>query len=391
MRVLRGYKYKLTPSRSQARLLEQWIGANRCLFNVALAQREMTDYREHRISYKSQAAELKQLKVEFPWMKEPPSQTLQQTLLDLDRAFQRFYKGIAAYPRSKKKGRESGIRFPTPSSIQIVATDSRKVGKVVLPKIGTLKYRKSRNIAGELRSCTISKEAGGGYSVSFLCSIDLPDPVPPGGQLGIDRGIVHTLAFSSCLDGQPFSDLPLERITRLESQIARHQNRLSDLTRFSNNWRKQKKKISRIHSRTARIRHDFLQKVAVRIAKSHGLVVIEDLKTKNMTKSASGTLQSPGKRVAQKSGLNRAILRQGWHKFQVMLEHKVSENRGILLKVDPKNSSRECSQCGHVDPESRLDQESFHCTACGHSENADINAAKNILARGTRAIALKVA
>jgi putative transposase len=371
--------------------MDQWIGANRCFYNVALAQREMTDYREHKVTYSSQAAELKQLKVEFPWMKEPPSQTLQQTLLDLDKAFQRFYKREAAYPRSKKKGRESGIRFPTPSSIHIVATESRKVGKVDLPKIGMLKYRKSRDVDGEVRNCAISKEAGGGYSISFLCRIDLPDPVPANGELGIDRGVVHTLAFSSCLDGEYFSDLPSESIKRLESQIARHQQRLSDLTKFSNNWKKQKQKISKIHSRIARIRHDFLQQAAVRIAKSHGLVVIEDLKTRNMSKSASGTVASPGKMVSQKSGLNRAILRQGWYKFQVMLEHKLVENGGILLKVDAKNTSRECSQCGHVDSDNRLDQESFRCGKCGHLDNADINAAKNILARGTRVMALKVA
>ena len=120
-------------------------------------------------------------------------------------------------------------------------------------------------------------------------------------------------------------------------------------------------------------------------------MVIEELKTKNMSKSASGSLEAPGRMVAQKSGLNRAILRQGWHKFQVMLEHKVNENGGILLKVDPKNTSRECSQCGHTDKGNRPDQAIFKCVKCGHSENADINAAKTILARGTRVLASRAA
>ena len=95
--------------------------------------------------------------------------------------------------------------------------------------------------------------------------------------------------------------------------------------------------------------------------------------------------------VAQKTGLNRAILRQGWHKFQVMLEHKVSENGGVLVKVNPKNTSRECSKCAHTDKDNRLKQDIFCCQKCGHAENADINAAKNILARGTRVIASKAA
>ena len=391
MQALRGYKYKLAPNKTEAERLNQWIGANRCLYNVALAQREMTDYREHKVNYGSQAAELKVLKKEFTWMKEPPSQTLQQTLRDLDGAFQRFFKGEAKYPKPKKKFQTSGIRFPTPASIKIVPTESRKVGKVDLPKIGVLKFRRSREIGGEIRSCTISKEAHDEFYISFLCQVEVPDPICPSGELGIDRGVVHTLAFSKPLAGVFFNDLPIANIKKVEEKIAILQQKMAKKVKFSNNWRKLKSKVSKCHSRIARIRHDFLQKVAVRIAKSHGLVVIEDLKTKNMSKSASGSLESPGRMVAQKSGLNRAILRQGWHKFQVMLEHKVNDNGGVLLKVSPKNTSRECNQCGYTDSENRSDQATFCCGKCGHRENADINAAKTILARGTRVLALKAA
>ena len=391
MIVLRGYKYKLTPNKTQFLLLKQWIGANRCLYNVALVQREITDYREHKLNYGLQASELKVLKEEFPWMKEPPSQTLQQTLRDLDAAFQRFFRGEAKYPKPKKKFQSSGIRFPTSSSIKIVPRESRKVGRVDLPKIGVLKFRKSREIGGEIRSCTISKEPHDEFYISFLCRIEVPDPVTPIKELGIDRGIVHTLAFSSPIDGEYFSDLSTDRIKKIETKISFLQQMLARKTKFSSNWRKLVSRISKCHTRIARIRHDFLQKIAVRIAKSHGLVVIEDLKTKNMSKSASGTLEKPGKMVAQKSGLNRAILRQGWHKFQVMLEHKILENGGLLLKVNPRNTSRECSQCGHTDQGSHLSQEVFNCLECNHSENADINAAKNVIARGTRVLALKVA
>ena len=388
MQLLRGYKYKLIPTKEQRLRLNQWIGANRCLYNVALAQREMVDYREHRLSYGLQASELKVLKREFPWMKEPPSQTLQQTLRDLDGAYQRFFKGGAKYPKPKKKSQTSGIRFPSPASIKVISFESQKKGKVELPKIGILKFRKSREIGGEIRSCTISKEPHGEFSISFLCRVEMIEPTCPSGEIGIDRGIVHTLAFSS---GEKYSDLPTDRIKRIESRIAILQRQMALKVKFSNNWRKKKLKISKCHTHIARIRHDFLQQEAVRIAKSHGLVVIEDLKTKNMSKSASGTLEEPGKMVAQKTGLNRAILRQGWHKFQVMLEHKVSENGGVLVKVNPKNTSRECSKCAHTDKDNRLKQDIFCCQKCGHAENADINAAKNILARGTRVMASKAA
>ena len=178
---------------------------------------------------------------------------------------------------------------------------------------------------------------------------------------------------------------------KIEKKIAYLQQSLAKKTKFSKNWLKLKSRISRLHSKMARIRHDFLQKEASRIAKSHGLVVIEDLKVRNMSKSASGTVEEPGKMVSQKSGLNKSILRQGWHKFSVMLEHKTAENGGMLLKVDPKNTSRQCSSCGAIDAGSRTEQAKFCCTSCGYEDNADINAAKTILARGTRVIALKVA
>jgi putative transposase len=127
------------------------------------------------------------------------------------------------------------------------------------------------------------------------------------------------------------------------------------------------------------------------VTKNHGFIVIEDLKTKNMTKSASGTIADPGRNVAQKSGLNRAILRQGWHMFSVMLEQKAEEFGSSILKVDPKYTSQECSKCHFVSKENRPEQSVFHCQKCQHQENADTNSAKTILARGRRVIALKAA
>lgn len=118
MQILRGYKFKLKLNKNQEKILNSWIGANRCLYNLAVLQRSMTNYREHKIGYDEQAAELPALKKEFPWMKEPPAQTLQQTLMNVQNAFLRFYKGLGSYPRTKKKSHSAGIRFPSPGSIQ---------------------------------------------------------------------------------------------------------------------------------------------------------------------------------------------------------------------------------------------------------------------------------
>jgi putative transposase len=218
MQVLRGFKYKLKLNICQTVTFNQWIGTNRCLYNIGLMQRTMNDYREHRIAYKEQAAELPSLKREFPWMKDPPSQTLQQTLLHLDKAFQRFFKGESSFPKPKRKHQESGITFPTPNSIRLIPTTNPKKGLVKLPKIGVLRFRKSREIEGELRSCTISKGSDGFY-ISFLCRVEMEKPVNRHGEIGIDRGVIHTLAFSSQVDGVCFKDLPVARIKRLEEKI----------------------------------------------------------------------------------------------------------------------------------------------------------------------------
>ncbi len=388
MQILRGFKFKLKVNKSQAHTLTCWIGANRCLYNIAVMQRSMTDFREHKIGYSEQAAELPSLKKEFPWMKEVPAQTLQQTLMNVQSAYLRFYKGLASYPRTKKKSESVGIRFPTPQSIRILEHANPRKGLVQLPKIGILQFRKSREIEGELRSCTISRSVDG-FQISFLCKIEVPNPAQPVGEIGIDLGIVHTIALSKPFEGCSFRDLPLLRIKEIEKKIAFHQVRLSRLKKYSNNWKKQKKKIGSLHHRLACIRRDFLWKVAGTLAKNHGSIVIEGLKTKNMSRSASGTVENPGRNVAQKSGLNRSILRQGWYMFSVMLEHKTQEYGSEVIRVDPKFSSQECSNCERKDSASRVEQALFSCVHCGHEENADTNAAKTILARGRRVIALR--
>lgn len=388
MFLLRGYKFKLKVNLSQGVTLNQWIGTNRCLYNIAFMQRTMNHYKEHKITYESQAEELPVLKKEFPWMKEPPSQTLQQTLKNLDTAFRRFFKGQSKFPKTKKKHQEFGIKFPTPKSIVLIPSSNPKKGLVELPKIGVLRFRKSREIEGELRSCTISKGVDGFY-ISFLCRIQREDPIQIQKSIGIDRGVVHTLAFSHAMDGVFFKDLPVIRLKWIEEKIERLQRKLSLRIRFSRNWKKIKKKIGNLHHKIACIRRDFLWKVARAVTKNHGFIVIEDLKTKNMTKSASGTIEEPGRNVAQKSGLNRAILRQGWHMFSVMLGHKAEEFGSVVIKVDPKYSSQECSECHFASKENRLEQSVFFCKKCQHEENADKNAAKTILARGRRVIALK--
>ena len=129
-------------------------------------------------------------------------------------------------------------------------------------------------------------------------------------------------------------------------------------------------------------RKDFLHKLSLQYAENQGIVVVEDLRIKNMTKSAKGTKETPGKQVKQKTGLNRSITQQSWGMFFELLEYKLHERGGQLIKVDPKHTSQTCNKCGHVDKNNRKSQSKFECISCGHSDNADVNGAKNILDRG---------
>ena len=139
-----------------------------------------------------------------------------------------------------------------------------------------------------------------------------------------------------------------------------------------------------MHTRVVNARKDFLHKASTQIASAHARVIVEDLGVKNMSASARGTAEQPGRRVKQKAGLNRSILDQGWAEFRRQLEYKLSWNGGMLVAVPAQYTSQTCPECGHVSKDNRQTQAVFACVACGHTGNADWVAAVNILERGHR-------
>ena len=168
------------------------------------------------------------------------------------------------------------------------------------------------------------------------------------------------------------------------AKLATLQRELARKIKFSQNWRKVKAKITKLHLKIADIRKDFIHKVTTAIAANFAHVAIEDLKIKNMSSSACGTLDNPGTNVAQKSGLNRSILDQGWGMFKSFLTYKLKYMYNTeLIKVNPKYTSQKCSQCHYIHKHNRKTQAEFVCKDCGHAMNADLNAALNIKAAGT--------
>jgi putative transposase len=167
-----------------------------------------------------------------------------------------------------------------------------------------------------------------------------------------------------------------------EKRLARYQRRMSRKVKGSANWKKAKKRVQKIHARIANTRKDFLHKESTKLANAYAGIAIEDLNVKNMSASAKGTLEAPGRSVAAKSGLNKSILDQGWGLFRTLLGYKMERRGHLLVAVPPMNTSRTCPKCGHVSKDNRKTQARFKCVDCGFEGHADHVAAINIREAG---------
>ena len=243
-------------------------------------------------------------------------------------------------------------------------------------KLGWLRYRNSRDVLGTVKNVTVSCSAGKWY-VSIQTEREVNTPIPTGGAVGIDMGVT---CFATLSDGTFHA--PLNSFKRHETALRKAQRAMSRKTKFSNNWKKAKARVQRIHSRIGTARRDYLHKTTTTISQNHAMVCIEDLQVRKMSRSAVGTSKQPGKNVRAKSGLNKAILDQGWFEFRRQLDYKLAWNGGHLIAVPPQNTSRTCPGCGHVSADNRQTQARFACVKCGFEENADLVGAINVLRRG---------
>jgi putative transposase len=381
MKRLQAYKYELMPNGDQLRDMRRFSGSGRFVYNKALAlQKENHETGNKFIGYVAMAAKLPVWKREAgtKWLKEAPSQALQHALKDLEKAFKGFFEKRTGLPRFKKKGSGDSFRYPEPKQIKLDQSNNR----ILLPKLGWLRYRNSREVLGEVRNVTVS-QSGGNWFIAIQTQRELEQPLPiTKTAIGIDVGIAR---FATLSDGSYMA--PLNSFKKHQQRLAHYQRRMSRKQKFSNNWKKAKVKVQKLHTAIANARKDFLHKTSTTISKNHALVCIEDLQVKNMSQSAKGNREQPGKRVKQKSGLNRSILDQGWGEFRRQLEYKVQWNGGILLAVPPQHTSQTCPACGHVSKENRQTRAKFRCIACSYENHADVVGAINILERGYRLLA----
>jgi putative transposase len=381
MLIQKAFKYRLRTTPEIEEKLRRMAGCRRFVWNNGLAAiKAALDAGEKRPSYGTMSSQLTIFKKDHQFLaEEAVAQSLQQTLMDLDRAVKDAFdkkQPLKEFPVFKKKGK-SNESFRIPQGFEVDQDNSR----IKLPKLGWIRYRNCRQVTGTPRNVTISLQAGNWYA-SVQTEQEVSNPVHRSTkQIGGDCGINSFLALS---DGTLIQ--PLNAFKTASRKLGRMQRQLSRKIKFSENWKKCKTRITKLHSRIAAMRKDYLHKLSTIIAKNHGVVVLEDLKIKNMSASAKGTTEVPGRKVKQKSGLNRSILDQGWGEFARQLEYKLKWLGGTFLKVPPQYTSQKCSCCGHTEAGNRKAQ-NFLCLSCGFESHADINAAKNILAAGLAVIA----
>jgi putative transposase len=361
--------------------MRRFAGACRFVFNKALAmQKENYEAGNKFIGYLAMAKHLTSWRngQETPWLKDAPCHPLQHALKHLEKAYRNFFARRAEFPRFKRKGSGDTFHYPDPKQIKLDQANKR----LFLPKLGWLRYRNSRDVLGEVRNVTVS-QSGGKWFASIQTQREVEQPLPRvTTAIGIDVGIAR---FATLSDGSFIA--PINSFRKHQQRLACYQRRMSRKVKFSNNWKKAKARVQKVHTRIANARKDFLHKTTTTISQNHALVCIEDLQVRNMSKSSKGNSERHGKMVRQKSGLNRAILDQGWGEFRRQLEYKVSWSGGILLAVPPHHTSQTCPCCANVSKDNRQTQAKFLCVDCGYENHADVVGAINVLERGYRLLA----
>jgi putative transposase len=373
---LQAFRYELRPNGQQERNLRRFAGSRRFVFNKALAlQKERYERGEKKLGYAALCKKLTGWRNgdETPWLADAPVHPLQQSLKDLERAYANFFQGRAAFPRFKKKGRNESFRYPDPLQFRLEQDNNR----ILLPKLGWVRYRNSRNVEGKPKNVTVSLSADRWF-ISIQTEREVATPVHPStSEVGIDVGIVN---FATLSDGGTVA--PVNAMAKHRDCLAHYQRIMARRRKFSKNWNKAKARVQSVQREIADTRRDFLHKISTTISQNHAVVYVEDLQVKNMSASAAGTIEKPGRNVAAKSGLNRAILDQGWGEFRRQLEYKLEWRGGQLITVSPQYTSQTCPNCGTVCAESRKTQAVFRCVRCGYGSHADIVGAINILRAG---------
>ncbi|HUZ50406.1 MAG TPA: transposase [Candidatus Dormibacteraeota bacterium] len=370
---------RLYPTASQDAALHHALHVTRHLYNAALQQRkDAYRLRGVSVSMKMQYAEVTALRKESAHLAGVYREIEDAALRRLDLAMQAFFRRCKqgetpGFPRFKAARRWRQITYPHGDrALKFDATQHR----VRIPGIGSVKLRKGRVVPPHGRAWLVCKL--GRWYAQFECERAI-EPLPETGHaVGLDCGVNVLLATS---DGDLIANP--RHVGKARLQVERAQRVVAKRKRRGKNRRKAIDTLARLHEKVARQRRDYAHKVSRALVDASDVLVLEDLRLRNMTRSAKGSFEEPGRKVAAKAGLNRALLDAGFGMIAQLIAEKAESAARSIIYVDPKYTSQTCAACGHIAKENRSGLQ-FVCVACLHADHADVNAAKVILQRAQK-------
>jgi len=372
------YRFRLYPNKEQREFLNRQIGHCRFVYNKIL-EIAINDFKNNgkKWNFYEYKKLLPKLKEQYPFLKEANSQSLQEAVRWLDRAFKNFFKGLSGFPKFKKKKRTNAVVIPQHFKIE--------GNRVKIPKLKTpIKFKKHREIEGEIKSISIVRTPTGKYYLNVLVDREIK-PLPPTDKVvAIDMGLTHfaTLSTGEKIENPRYLERTLRRIKRLQRKLSRK-------VKGSKNYQKLTKRLAKLYEKVKNQRDDFLHKLSKKLIGDNQAVIVEDLGVKDLL---------------EKGNLSRQIADASWRRFISFLEYKakwyklygiklipcVALHGRILIKVNRYfPSSKLCSVCGYKKEDLKLSDRKWKCPKCGTLHDRDINAALNLLKEGLKQLKKK--